>query len=208
MKTKDKFQILCIVVEDPSSIDPKSIWLNASPESIMKHKLKTVFTLPPNVEQTASPSPSNSKTYLQQHQQPQPQQQQQQDSGFKSNNTIFAEVQNMENDSDKSTFTSTVSTKSASSINSGATTSESDKSPLISSQPTLKKRTTTNIESDDPIKLRNIIKELTDKIEKLESSNKDQQSTSTQRKANFDSIQTLIVILVIAVVSFIFGRLL
>ncbi|KAF2077166.1 hypothetical protein CYY_001551 [Polysphondylium violaceum] len=216
MKTKDKFQILYIVVEDPS-IDPKSIWQNVAPESIMKHKLKTVFTLPPtNVEQTnhSSPSPSSSKPYLQQQQQ-----QQDSSSAYKSNNTLFAEVQNMESESDKSNFSSTFSTKSGQTTSTISTT-DSDKTNTLAPNPTIKKRiinttssssSSNNTETDDPIKLRNIIKDLNDKIEKLESLSKAESSstsTATQRKPSIDSIQTLIVILIIAVISFIFGRLL
>ncbi|KAN0006775.1 hypothetical protein ACTFIU_004966 [Dictyostelium citrinum] len=237
LKNKDKFQILSIVVTDPN-IDPKSIWTNSPPNLITKNKLKSVFSLPSNEQQSPSNSSSNST------------------SDYKSNSTLFSEVNNINssnnnnnnnynNNNDNNNYnnnnnnsntqkhdhhdheTNKTSNISNSNIDTTTTTTNSttnnsqhslnstasNRTDSKSLKPEITKRNVQNttsssssIQDTETEKLRNQLKNLNDELEKIKKGNITSTNV-TQTKGGFNHYQTLIVIFAIALLSFIFGKL-
>lgn len=215
MKTKDKFQILSIVVTDPN-IDPKSIWTNSPPNLITKNKLKAVFSLPSNEQQSPSNPSSNSTN------------------DFKSNSTLFSEVNSINNNSNSSntqkhdhetnktsnisnsnidtTTTTTTSNSNTNSNSASSLTATSNRTDSKSSKTDITKRnvqntTPSSIQDTETEKLRNQLKNLNDELDKIKKGNITPTNVSQQTKGGFNHYQTLIVIFAIAILSFIFGKL-
>ncbi|KAN0053226.1 hypothetical protein ACTA71_009675 [Dictyostelium dimigraforme] len=197
MKTKDKFQILSIVVTDPN-IDPKLIWINSPPNLITKNKLKAVFSLPSNEQSPNISSNSGNST-----------------NDYKSNSTLFSEVNNINNtqkhDHEISSNSnidintnSSNNNNSASSLN--ATSNRSDSRSLKELTKRITQSTSSSIQDTETEKLRNQLKNLNDELEKIKKGNITTTNV-TQAKGGFNHYQTLMVIFAIAVLSFIFGKL-
>ncbi|KAK5582889.1 hypothetical protein RB653_004478 [Dictyostelium firmibasis] len=206
MKTKDKFQILSIVVTDPN-IDPKSIWTNSPQNLITKNKLKAVFSLPSNEQQSPNISSSGSTN------------------DYKSNSTLISEVNNINNtqkhdhhdhETNKSSNTNNIDSNSNTTNNgnnSASSTTNPNRTDSKSLKPEITKRNVQNttsssssIQDTETEKLRNQLKNLNDELDNIKKGNITP-TNITQTKGGFNHYQTLIVILAIAILSFVFGKL-